>query len=302
LGPLDKSNKTGRLFFLLLLLICLICFSNACSAPVRPVVLYTIPTVTYLRDCPDYNCPVVGEIFNGDQVVVLNKTDTGWWRVQSERDQKIGWTQRDLLSETQLSVKDFIIAKDGTPLRDSPSQDVVSRSQLARGDRIQKLVERDGWWRVLVEKDRSMGWIPADSASEIPNAHSAAASAAGVVLDRSDQAVPPAKPASESGQLFVAAENVNLYLIPFNDAKVVKELRINDKVVKISQSGSEWIKVRYLETGAEGWALVRHFKDTPVKVKAQIVTEKERAQKKSQGKKPPASDPFKSETLEPEGM
>jgi uncharacterized protein YgiM (DUF1202 family) len=267
----------------------------------RPGVLYTIPTVTYLRECPDYNCQVVGEIFNGDQVLVLNKTDT-WWRVQSERNQKIGWIQRDLLSETRLSVKDYIIAEDGTLLRDSPSQDVVSRNKLARGDRIQKLVERDGWWRVLVEKDKSIGWIPAASASELPTAHPGAVTAARAVPEEPSQAAPPVKPASESGQLFVAAENVNLHLIPFKQAKVIKELTINDKVVKISQAGSKWIKVRYLETGAEGWALVRYFKDTPVKDKAQIVTEKGRPQKKSSEKKPPTPDPFKSETLEPEGM
>ncbi len=268
----------------------------------RPGVLYTIPTVTYLRECPDYNCQVVGEIFNGDQVLVLNKTDTGWWRVQSERDQKIGWIQRDLLSETRLGVKDYIIAEDGTLLRDSPSRDVVSRNKLNQGDRIQKLAERNGWWRVLVEKDKSIGWIPATSASDLPTAHPTAATAARAMQEEPGQATPPAKPASEPGQLFVAAENVNLYLIPLNEAKIIKELRINDKVMKISQSGSEWIKVRYLETGAEGWALVRNFKDTPVKVKAQIVTEKGEAPKKSPGKKPPTLDPFKSKTLEPEGM
>lgn len=285
-----------------LLLILLLVFINACAAPVKQNVLYSIPTVTYLRECPDYDCQVVGEIFNGDQVLVLNKTDTGWWRVQSERDQKIGWTQRDLLSESQISVKEYIIAKDGTPLRDSPSQDMVSRTNLALGDRIQKLVERNGWWRVLVEKDKSIGWIPAGVASELPPKPTTTATMIKTVSEEPGQAASPAKPDSEAGQLFVAAENVTLHLIPFKESKVIRELTINDKVVKISQSGSEWIKVRYLETGAEGWALAHYFKETPVKARAQIVTEKGKAQKKSPEKKPLTPDPFKSETLEPEGM
>lgn len=277
-------------------------FNCACSAPIKPNIFYSIPTVTYLRDCPDYDCQVVGEVFNGDQILVLQKNDAGWWQVQSKRDQKIGWTQRDLFSKTPLSIENYFIKEEGTPLRDAPSQEVVSRTLLAQGDRVQKLATRNGWWRVLVEKDRALGWIPAAAASENRPEPSGPEKAKTAAPEKAGQASSSAKTAPEPDHYYVAAETLSLHLIPFSDAKVVKELRINDKVRKISQSGSQWFKVRYLETGAEGWALARFFRDTPVTNKTQIVTKGERPEKKPPGKKPPTPDPFESETLEPEGM
>ena len=75
---------------------------------------------------------------------------------------------------------------------------------------------------------------------------------------------------------------------------LVKVLKLNDKVEKISQSGSDWFKIRYLDTGAEGWALAHCLKGSPVTDKNQIVTPEKRSPKKVKK--------FQSKPLEPEGM
>jgi uncharacterized protein YgiM (DUF1202 family) len=286
----------------IVLLMGLLILVGSCAAPIKTNIFYSIPTVTYLRECPDYDCAVVAEIYNADQVQVLAKNQAGWWKVQSDRDQKIGWTQRDLLSETPLSVKNYYIAVEGVPLRNSPSKDVVSRTLLARGDKFQKIAEREGWWRILVEKDKSLGWIPAASASEERPEEAGPEKDKRAEPGKTVPAPAPTPPLPQPNLYYVAAESLNLNLIPFSDSEVVKVLRINDKVEKISQSGTDWLKVRYLESGAEGWAPARFFKDSPVTAKTQIVPKKETPRKKSRAQKQPTPDPFKSETLEPEAM
>jgi len=237
---------------------------------------------------------VVTEIYNADKVKVLDKNDAGWWQVQSARDQKIGWTQSDLLSDIPLATKNYYIAADGLPLRDSPNEDIVSRKLLGYGDEVQKIDEKNGWWRVLVEKDKSIGWIPAQMASATrlePPGKSAQAV----------QGAPETRGPSKPAYLFVAAENLKLYLIPSIPSQVVKVLKLNDKVEKISQSGSSWVKTRYLQTGVEGWALARYFRDAPVTERNQIVSDRKKSLKKASrpSKRIPSPD---SESLEPEGM
>jgi uncharacterized protein YgiM (DUF1202 family) len=287
----------------ILILILAFIFFNSCSAHINKLdSFYSIPTVTYLRECPNYDCQAVTEIFNTDQVKLLEKNDNGWWRVQSIRDRKIGWTQRDLLSEVPVSAKNYYIIVDGLPLRGSPSEDVISRNLLAYGDKVQKIAESNEWWRVLVEKDRSLGWIPSTMASEKPPEQVGIEKAKINESEKTVKVSSHTQPSSKPNYYFVAAESLNLHIIPFTSSQVVKVLRINDKVEKISQSGSDWFKVRYLDTGAEGWAPARYLKDSPVTDKTQIVTRKKKSQKKFPPQNRPIQDPFESETLEPEGM
>lgn len=35
--------------------------------PVAPTYNYVVPTTTYLRDCPGYQCGVVTELYSGDR-------------------------------------------------------------------------------------------------------------------------------------------------------------------------------------------------------------------------------------------
>lgn len=253
---------------------------------------YSIPTLSYLRDCPGYDCQVVGEIYNANEVRFLEKNEAGWWRVQSLRDQKIGWIQGDLLSNVPLITKNYYVVADALPLRDSPGEDIVSRKLLDYGDEVHKIAEKDGWWRVLAEKDKSIGWIPAKMVSETRPEQPLEPEKTGEV---SSTTAPPKNP-----YYFVAADNLKLYIIPSIPSQVVKELKLNDKVEKISQSGSLWVKVRYPVTGAEGWAQARYFKDSPVIDKNQIVTGKKKILKKASSQKNKKSG--ESESLEPEGM
>jgi uncharacterized protein YgiM (DUF1202 family) len=290
---------------------------------------YSVPTVSYLREGPAYDRPVVTEIYNADKVKLLEKNDAGWWQVQSIRDQKIGWTQRDLLSENPLISKSYYVKMDGLPLRDSPNEDIVSRRLLEYGDQVKKIADKGDWWRVLVEKEKAIGWIPAAMATETPPQpmQQSEKMAAGCVSCHGDgcarapgqmpedhlarvnpkqssvkpegapETLCPAKPA----YYFVAAENLKLYLIPSIPSQVVKVLKLNDKVEKISQSGSIWIKIRYLNTGVEGWAFARYLRDTPVTEKNQIVTDKKKSLKKASSPSPQTQGPT-SESIEPEGM
>ncbi len=253
---------------------------------------YSIPTVSYLRDCPGYDCRVVGEIYNANEVKFLEKSDSGWWRVQSRRDQKIGWIQGDLLSNVPLIQNNYYVVADELPLRDSPGEDIISRKLLGYRDEVHKIAEKDGWWRVLAEKDKAIGWIPAKMVSETRPEQPVGP---GKTDEISSTTSPP-----ENSYYFVAAENLKLYIIPSIPSQVVKELKLNDKVEKISQSGSLWVKVRYPATGAEGWAEVRYLKDSPITDKNQIVTGKKKIHKKASSQKNKKS--VESESLEPEGM
>jgi uncharacterized protein YgiM (DUF1202 family) len=273
-------------------LIGLLIFLGACATPHQPpAVYYSIPTVSYLRETPQYDSLVVAELYAADQVKFLNKSD-GWWQVQSLRNEKIGWTQRDLLSENPLITQDYYIIVEGLPLREAPSEDVRSRNLLSAGDLVQKIDQKDGWWRVLVQKDKTIGWIPAKMASETwPEPPSAGATSKA-----------PGKAAPETGQYFVAAETLPMYSLPLMTSQVVKLLVLNSKVVKIAQQGPEWVKIRYLDTGAEGWAQARYLKDSPVTKKNQIVTSEKKSRKKGQVRKSTGKEPPEPKGLEPEGM
>jgi uncharacterized protein YgiM (DUF1202 family) len=288
----EKKNLILILAFILL---------NSCASLNRETEsFYCIQTVTYLRECPSNDCHVVAEIYYNDELNLLEEGDNGWWRVQTLDDQKIGWMQRDLLSKIQPPVKRYYIAVDGLPLRSSPSEEVISRHLLAHGDKVQKIAESNGWWRVLVEKDKSIGWIPAALASEELR-EQLVSEEVEVALTEDSANIADSQPAPNS-TYFVAAERLNLHLLPLLASEVVRELKINDKLEKIYQSGPIWIKVRYVDTGVEGWAQTRYLKDAPVTDKNQIVGGKRRPPRASRGKTPPVQDPFESENLEPEGM
>jgi uncharacterized protein YgiM (DUF1202 family) len=107
---------------------------------------------------------------------------------------------------------------------------------------------------------------------------------------------------SKNPYYFVISENVKLHLIPSIPSHVVKVLKLNDKVEKISQSGTTWIKVRYLSTGAEGWAAAHYFRNSPVTNKNQISTNKKNLRQKTSSLKQKTQRPLALESLEPEGM
>jgi uncharacterized protein YgiM (DUF1202 family) len=280
----------------------LLIFLVACSTPHQPPELfYSIPTVSYLRETPQYDSQVVAEVYAADQVKLLNKSG-GWWQVQSLRNEKIGWTQPDLLSENPLITKDYYIIVEGLPLRDAPSEDVRSRNLLSAGDLVQKIDQKNGWWRVLVKKDKAIGWIPAKMASETWPEPAGSAGPPSNASEKVEKKASLTQPPPQANHYFVAAETLPMHTIPLTSSQVVKVLVINSKVEKIAQRGSEWFKIRYLDTGAEGWAQARFLKDSPVTKKSQIVTFEKKSRKKAQSHKSPSKEPSESKGLEPEGM
>ncbi len=268
----------------------------AATAPKKEF-FFSIPPVSYLRECPDFTCPVVSEIYLSDKVRLLEEKAGGWWRVQSLRDDSVGWTQGALLSEVPLQPKIYYVTSHRLPLRNVPKQEVTSRHFLTFGDKVQLLEESQGWWRVLTEKDRAIGWIPAEAVAEHPPGETAAAPAP-------KKSSPPAAspPPARPSQLFVAAERATLHLLPLKSSQVLKTLKLNDAVEPIAQSGAQWRKVRFPETGAEGWMEGRLLREAPVTARSHIVTDRKRAPKKPPAPKPPEPAILPGEALEPEGM
>jgi uncharacterized protein YgiM (DUF1202 family) len=268
------------------------CLVGCAITPHQPEMLYSMPAISYLRELPKYDSHVVTEIYAADRAKFLSQSD-GWWQVQLLRNKKIGWIPRDLLSENPIIAKKYYIIADGVPLSDAPRKDVVSYNILSRGEAVQRLEQKDGWWRVLVMQDKAIGWIPAKMASATPPLPAGLASAPTLTPEKPEKAVPPGPPAQPPHHYFVAAGTLPVHILPLKDSEVVKVLALNSRVAEIARNDSGWVKIRYLETGAEGWAQARYLKTTPVTKKSQIVSER-KYRKKGHFRKPAK--------LEPEGM
>jgi uncharacterized protein YgiM (DUF1202 family) len=260
--------------------------------PHQPEMLYSIPAISYLRKTPKYDSQVVTEIYAADRAKFLKQSD-GWWQVQLLRNKKIGWMPRDLLSENPIIAKKYYITADGVPLSDAPRKDVVSYNILGKGEEVQKLEQKDGWWRVLVMQDKAIGWIPAKMASATLPLPAGLATTPNLIPEKPKKAVPTGPPPQPPNHYFVAAGTLPVHILPLKDSEVVKVLALNSRVAEISRNDSGWVKIRYLETGAEGWAQARYLKTSPVTKKSQIVTERKYRRKRRFRK--PAK-------LEPEGM
>jgi uncharacterized protein YgiM (DUF1202 family) len=293
-----NGRHAAKLFSVLLILGLPACATTSG----KPEFFFSIPTVSYLRECPDFKCQVVGELYNSDRVKLLEETATGWWRVQSLRSGAVGWTQAALLSPTPLQVAVYYVAAAKLPVRPTPSQEVTSRQVLVFGDRVQKLAESQGWWRVLVEKDRTVGWITADQVTAQPPEKPMATEPSGKSPTGPENASRGEKTSPGPGFRFVAAPSASLHLLPLRSSQVLKTLKLNDKVQSIALAGQDWQKVRLPETGAEGWVESRFLRDSPVTAASQIVTGKKKTGKKPGAPAPPEPAAAPADTLEPEGM
>jgi uncharacterized protein YgiM (DUF1202 family) len=272
-----ESRGPWSSLFLLIGMALFVCSCTPKPLETNPSAYYATPVITYLKDCPGYDCKVMGELYRGDQVEQLEAKD-GWWRVQAKRNNLKGWLQPELLSSEPVPVDNYYVAVDSVELRECPSPDCPFRKILLKGDRVEKIAENDqGWLRVLVEKDASIGWIPLAQLSERPS-------------------LPPIKTeAGEKAYLYAAAATTNLHSLPLFSSKIVKTLPLNEKVEVLVQHGKDWYKVRHLLSGAEGWAAARDLKDSPVA--AEPPKKKKRFRKKPAPPKPQPEAP-----LEPEAM
>jgi uncharacterized protein YgiM (DUF1202 family) len=264
------------------LILAVVVFCSSCAAlqPQQPQgFYYTIPSVTYFRDSPGYSSRNVATVYRGEQVVIQSNIADNWCLVKTVQGGQTGWIQRPLLSPVPIPTETYTVQEQEVPLRDVPQKEATSRQVLHRGDQVRKLSEnQQGWWWVLVEKDESLGWLPGTVVSKgAPATAGPASQAAGAKTAGAGPASPP--------YIYVATATLNLHLLPLVDSQVVKVLKFNDKVEKIAQSGSAWLKVKYPVTGAQGWAQAPTLTASPLTApkvfppKKKAVVKKPRRQK-----------------------
>jgi uncharacterized protein YgiM (DUF1202 family) len=260
-----------------------------------PEIFYAIPPVTYLREHPGYASQIVATLYRGEQVAVLSSLEDAWCRVQRKEGGQVGWMQRPLLSPAPVPPETYYVQAQEVPLRDDPQEEVLSRLILHRGDQVRKLAEnQQGWWRVLVEKDKSLGWLPAAAVAASPPPASSPESAARP-SGQAGRGPGSASQIAPKTHNFVATATLELHLLPLLSSQVVKVLQFNDKVEIVAASGAAWRKVKYPETGAQGWTLARFLSESPGKAPKSLAPKKKKAPKKP---KPP--DLKKDQPLQPE--
>jgi uncharacterized protein YgiM (DUF1202 family) len=254
----------------------------ATSPPPTPEFSYITPIVTYLRECPKPDCKEVAEVHKAEQVEVLAKQEGGWHMVRVLRSSQQGWIRSELLGPTPIVTENYYITANDVPLRDGPSPDSPVMKKLQQGDRVKKVDQNaQGWWRIMVETDNSLGWVPASMVSER--------------FEKGKTEPTPGKSIH-----FVAAPNINLNALPLISSRVVKVLKLNDKMEILSHSGPKWCKVRELNGGTEGWIQARFLKDSPVTAEPPVT--RKRSVKKTLRAEPKEEVPDQPEGIGPSAM
>jgi uncharacterized protein YgiM (DUF1202 family) len=298
---------SGRGLSKLLALIFLITVGSSCAllkpkAP--PSVYYTIPSVTYFRDNPGYASSNVATVYRGQQVKLLSRIANDWCQVQTVPGGQVGWIQRPLLSPVPIPNETYTVTVTEVPLRDAPEKEGISRHVLHRGDKVRKLSEnQQGWWWVLVEKDESLGWLPGNVLSEQAASTTATAGQAAAPSVSGAAGAAASPPPAAPPNFYVAVANLDLHLLPLLTSQVVKVLKFNDKVERVAQAGFEWVKVRYPETGAQGWVQTPTLTESPSQTPKVFPPPKEkRIMKRPWRLKPAGPETPQPEEIEPEAM
>ena len=157
----------------------------------------------------------------------LNSSEVGRW----------DGSERSYSALTRLPRVFYYVNEDTLPLLECPRSDCLPLQLLFRGDQVQRVEEGDqGWWRVLVIKSRSLGWVPASALTE-------------QIEDTQQKQI--RKP-----YYYVAVGKLILRAKPSNRGQVIRTLRFNDQVQKIGET-KDWFQVRQPSTGALGWVISR---------------------------------------------
>jgi uncharacterized protein YgiM (DUF1202 family) len=204
--------------------------------PVAPSYSYVVPTTTYLRDCAGYECGVVSEVYSGDRVIVLDRNDFGWSRVQLERTGAIGWISNGLLSYSPVPAS-FYVSLSNVYLRSCADYNCTAVELLHRGDRVDKLDQDSrGWWRVRSFRSGKVGWIPAAALSTRTGAP----------------------------YYYVNVSSLALRAGPSTGHKILTTLSLNQQVEVLGSGASGWLQVRDTRTNIIGWAYGRYLESFPV--------------------------------------
>ncbi|MFZ5447897.1 MAG: SH3 domain-containing protein [Thermodesulfobacteriota bacterium] len=204
--------------------------------PVSPTYNYVVPTMTYLRDCAGYECGVVSEVYSGDRVVVLDRNDFGWVRVQLDRSGAIGWISNDLLSYNPVPAS-FYVSLTNAYLRSCADYNCPTVELLHRGDRVDKL-DQDGrgWWRVRSFQSGKLGWIPVSALSI----------------------------RSGAPYYYVNVSRLALRSGPGTGYKALTTLGLNNRVEVLGSGAGGWLQVRDTRTNIIGWVYGRYLESFPV--------------------------------------
>jgi uncharacterized protein YgiM (DUF1202 family) len=227
---------------LLLGLVCS-CVTTPVAKPPEGLVFVT-SEITYLLDRPGYGGNVLGPLYRGDKVEIVDAGESAWWRVELQRSGQAGWVCKEALSQNPVATVFYFVKEDTLSLRECPGSDCIPLQLLSQGDEVQRVEEGDrGWWRVLVINSRSLGWVPAAALAE----------------HREDvQQEQLRKPYS-----YVAVRKLILRAKPSDRSEVVRTLGVNDQVEKIGETEG-WFKVRQPSSGAVGWVISRHLDTLPL--------------------------------------
>jgi uncharacterized protein YgiM (DUF1202 family) len=233
----------------------------ACSCAQIPVVKapegpFSITSeITYLRDSPGYGGNVLGPLYKGDRVERVDSGESNWWQVKLQRSGQVGWVRKELLSSDLVATGFYYVNEDTLPLLECPRNDCLLLQLLFRGEPVQRVKEGDrGWWRVLVIKSHSLGWVPASALTE----H--------MENTRQKQIRKP--------YYYVAIAKLILRAQPSNRGQVIRTLRFNEQVQKIGES-KDWFQVRQPSTGALGWVISRDLGNLPMALPRGVPSKKE---------------------------
>jgi uncharacterized protein YgiM (DUF1202 family) len=196
------------------------------------------PSTTYLRSCPSYSdeCYIIAQVFSGDRVIIQDRNDFGWSRVQLDRSGVIGWIPNELLSSSPVPSY-FYVAWNNVYMRECADYNCRSLQLLYRGDRVDKL-DQDyrGWWQVRSLKSGGVGWVPASAVAASPG--------------------PP--------YFYVAVSSLALRSGPSTGNRILTSLNLNDRVEMLGMSAGGWAQVRDTRTGIIGWSAARYLESFPV--------------------------------------
>jgi uncharacterized protein YgiM (DUF1202 family) len=228
--------------FLLLGLVCCCAHPPVVKAPEGPFSVTS--EITYLLDSPGYGGNVMAPLYKGDRVERVDVGESPWWQVKLQRSGQVGWVRRELLSSGLVATSFYFVNEDRLPLLECPRSDCLPLQLLFRGAQVQRVEQgHGGWWRVLVIKSHSLGWVPASAFKER------------IEDTRQNQNRKP--------YYYVAVRKLILRAHPSNRGQVIRTLRFNDQVQKIGQT-KDWYQVCQPSTGALGWVISRDLETLPL--------------------------------------
>ena len=227
---------------LLLGLACACAETQVVKPPEGP--FFVTSEITYLLDSPGDGGNILGPLYRGDKVERVDAGESAWWRVRLQRSGQTGWVRKELLSPEPIATVFYYVNEDSMPLLECPRSDCLALQLLSRGDQVQRVEAGDGgWWRVLVIRSHSLGWMRASALTER-------------LADT--QQTPMRKP-----YYYVAVRKLMLRAAPSTRSGVIRTLQFNDQVQKLGET-KDWFKVRQPSSGALGWVSSRDLEALPM--------------------------------------